>query len=313
MKYPIEIKRKTFKQVTKLNLSGRGLKEFPENVFEYTNLTKLVLSNNRIKVIPKEILRLKKLKVLDLANNDITVLQSAVFNLPKLRTLNVYGNKIKKFPKQVYDSNIQKVIVGQNPIAPEEIAKLEKFCEVVHTSIEEVDAKLPEVLGEDSREEIGNTKEENKMEKKHSIFISYSHEDKEWLTKVLKYLKPLQRFYNNLEVWNDEKIKASDIWKEEIDNALSQATIAILIVSPDFESSDFITNEELQPLLEKAQKEGTKIMPLVVRPCAYFEENGLSKYQAVNDPKQPLLGMSRFEQESKLVEMVSVIKEIIKQ
>ena len=57
MKYPIEIKGKTNKQVTKLNLSGRGLKEFPENVFEYSNLTKLVLSNNRIKVIPKEILK----------------------------------------------------------------------------------------------------------------------------------------------------------------------------------------------------------------------------------------------------------------
>ena len=313
MKYPIEIKGKTNKQVTKLNLSGRGLKEFPENLYEYTNLTKLVLSNNRIKVIPKEILRLKKLKVLDLANNDITVLQSAVFNLSKLRTLNVYGNKIKKFPKQVFDSSIQKVIVGRNPIAPEEIAKLKNFCEVIHTLIEEVDVQLPEVLGEASQEEIVNTKDENKMEKKHSIFISYSHEDKEWLTKVLKYLKPLQRFYNNLEVWSDEKIKASDVWNEEIDNALSQATIAILIVSPDFESSDFITNEELQPLLEKAKKEGTRIMPLIVRPCAFFEENGLSKYQAVNDPKLPLSGMSGYEQESKLVEMVSVIKEIIKQ
>lgn len=312
MKYPIGIKRKTVKQVTKLNLSGRGLKEFPENVFEYTNLTKLVLSNNHIKVVPKEILRLKKLKVLDLANNEIPVLQSAVFNLPKLRTLNVYGNKIKKFPKQVYGSKIQKFIIGRNPIAPEEIAKLENFCEVVHTSIEEVDVQLPEVLGKVSREEIVNTNDDNKMEKKHSIFISYSHEDKEWLTKVLKYLKPLLRFYNNLEVWSDEKIKASDVWKEEIDNALSQATIAILIVSQDFVSSDFITNEELQPLLEKAQKEGTRIMPLIVRPCAFFDEYGLSKYQAVNDPKLPLLGMSGYDQERKLVEMVNVIKEIIK-
>ena len=86
-----------------------------------------------------------------------------------------------------------------------------------------------------------------------------------------------------------------------------------MIVSPDFESSDFITNEELQQLLEKAKKEGTKIMPLIVRPCAFFEENGVSKYQAVNDPKLPLSGMSEYEQERKLVEMVNNIKEIIKQ
>ena len=58
MKYPINFKGKTKKQVTKLNLSGLGLKEFPENVFDYPNLTKLVLSSNKIKVIPKDILKL---------------------------------------------------------------------------------------------------------------------------------------------------------------------------------------------------------------------------------------------------------------
>ena len=116
MRYPIEIKGKTTKQVTKLNLSGLGLKEFPENIFEYTNLTKLMLSNNRIKVIPKDILKLKHLKVLDLANNDISTMHSSIFRLSKLRTLNVYGNKIKKFPTQLSESNIRVLIAGKNRI-----------------------------------------------------------------------------------------------------------------------------------------------------------------------------------------------------
>ena len=100
---------------------------------------------------------------------------------------------------------------------------------------------------------------------------------------------------------------------KKIDKALEKATIAILLVSTDFLASDFITNEELQPLLDKAQNEGTRIMPIIVRPCAFFEESGLSKYQAVNDPKMPLSGMSVYEQENKLVEMVKAIKEIVKQ
>ena len=103
-----------------------------------------------------------------------------------------------------------------------------------------------------------------------------------------------------------------DVWKDEIDKALKNATIAILLISSDFEASDFITNEELQPLLDKAQADGTKIMPLIVRPCAFFEECGLSKYQAVNDPKKPLSGMTEYEQEMALVDMVKTIKEIIK-
>lgn len=130
MKYPIKIKGKTIKQVTKLNLSGKNLTAIPENVFDYPNLTKLILSNNRIKVIPKEILKLKKLKVLDLANNEIMVLHSSVFKLPKLRTLNVYGNKIKKFPKQIYDSKIQVLIAGRNQIEEIELHKLKDLVEV---------------------------------------------------------------------------------------------------------------------------------------------------------------------------------------
>lgn len=155
------------------------------------------------------------------------------------------------------------------------------------------------------------TKGENIMKNKHSIFISYSHEDDKWLTKVLKNLKPLHRYYDNVEMWSDKKIMASDDWKAEIDNALGKATIAILLVSTDFVASDFIANEELQPLLDKAQVDGTRIMPIIVRPCAFFKECGLSKYQAVNDPKEPLSGMTEYEQEKTLVDMVETIKKIV--
>lgn len=312
MKYPIKIKGKTIKQVTKLNLSGLGLKQFPENLFEYTNLTKLVLSNNRIKVIPKEILKLKKLKSLDLANNEIKVLQSAVFKLPKLRTLNLYGNQIVKFPEQIKGTGVQKLIIGKNPIEKEELDKLTGI-EVVRPYSETI-MKLADISDVEIKHIVEETviNEVKIMEKKQSIFISYSHEDQKWLEKVLKYLKPLKRYYDDLETWSDKKIIASDIWKEEIKKALRRATIAILLVSSDFEASDFITNEELQPLLDKAQDDGTKILPLIVRPCAFFEECGLSKYQAVNDPKKPLSGMTEFEQETALVAMVNTIKKIIK-
>lgn len=314
MEYPIEIKGKTKKQVTKLNLSGRNLRSFPENIFEYTNLTKLVLKNNKIKTIPKEILELRKLKVLDLANNEIGVLHSAVFKLPNLRMLNVYGNHIKKFPKQLMESGIQRLIVGKNPIEDIELERILAKFDVVNAKkgFVENEGLKPVVKVKLKSDNVEVVNEEKKMEKKHSVFISYSHEDKGWLEKVLKNLKPLRRYYDNLETWSDKEIMASDIWKEEIDKALNKATIAILLVSTDFVASDFIANEELQPLLDKAQADGTKIMPLIVRPCAFFEECGLSKYQAVNDPKRPLSGLSDFDQENALVNMVEAIKVIIK-
>ena len=313
MIYPIDIKGKTKKQVTKLNLSDRGLTSFPENIFDYPNLTKLVLSNNKIKTIPKEILQLKKLRVLDLANNEIKVLHSAVFQLPKLKTLNVYGNKISKFPKQVMESGVKRLIVGKNPIEDDAMVILDGKFQVDEAKNVIAMIRTPKTTRQEPQIPVVEDKkpEEKKMEKKQSIFISYSHEDKYWLEKVLKNLKPLKLYYSNLETWSDKQILASDVWKDEIKEALNRATIAILLVSTDFVASDFIASEELQPLLDKAQADGTRIMPLIVRPCAFFEECGLSKYQAVNDPKMPLSGMTTFQQESALVEMVNTIKKLI--
>lgn len=312
MIYPIEIKGKTKKQVTKLNFSGKNLTVFPENVFDYPNLTKLVLSNNRIKVIPKEILKLKKLRVLDLANNEISVLQSSVFKLPKLKTLNVYGNKVKKFPKQVMESGIQRLIVGKNPIEADELERLREKFEVVHTKKEPAEKEDAKTVYEVKSKTESVEKEEKEMKKKHIVFISYSHEDDKWLTKVLKNLKTLQRYYDNVDPWSDKRIMASDVWKDKIDAALGNATIAILLVSPDFMASDFITNEELQPILNKAVDEGTKILTLILRPTPMLEESGLLEYQTVNDPKKPLTGMTEYEQETTLVNLVEAIKEIIR-
>ena len=254
MKYEINIKGKTKKQVTKLNLSGWGLKEIPENVFEYPNLTKLVLSNNKIKTIPKEIQQLKKLKVLDLANNEIKVLHSSVFKLSKLRTLNVYGNNIVKFPKQVFESGLKKIIVGKNPLESEEIEKLQILCEVVANRSDAWVRIEPEPEEMNVKVLLSETKHEIRdMEKSHRIFISYSHRDAEWLDVVKTHLKPLERYYG-VEEWDDQKLRTSDKWREKISNALNDATIAVLLISPYFVASDFIVNNELQPLLDNAEK-----------------------------------------------------------
>lgn len=311
MKYPIKIKGKTIKQVTKLNLSGLGLKEFPENLFEYTNLTKLVLSNNRIKVIPKEILKLKKLKVLDLANNEIKVLHGAVFKLPKLKALNVYGNQIKKFPKQIESSRIERIIASNNPIEEAEYERLSKVCDIIHTKkkaiVEQESVMVDKV---EAKKETSEVKEVKKMEKKHSIFISYSHKDAKWLELAKTHMKPLERYYG-IDEWDDQKLRTSDKWKEEISKALNNATIAVLLFSANFMASDFIINNELQPLLKNASDGGVRIMPVMVSPCATFEESGLSDYQASNGPDKTLIEMSEGEVHRTLKKLVEDIKSFI--
>lgn len=126
---------------------------------------------------------------------------------------------------------------------------------------------------------------------KISIFISYSHSDKKWLERLQKHLKVLSKHFEPIEYWDDTKIKGGDKWKKEIEEAISRANVAILLVSTDFLSSDFITTDELPPLLRKAEKEGTRILPLIVAPCA-FTLSDISVFQAVNSPEKTLADLA---------------------
>lgn len=117
-----------------------------------------------------------------------------------------------------------------------------------------------------------------------NIFISYSHQDSKWVDRLKIHLKALSKVKNNIDYWVDTRIRVGSKWREEIQQAIERANVAILLISTDYLASDFIANNEIPPLLEKAEKNGCRIMPLIVSPCA-FEMSQLSIYQAVNNPE----------------------------
>ncbi len=137
------------------------------------------------------------------------------------------------------------------------------------------------------------------------VFISYSHHDSDWLERLQKMLKPLQR-QGMLDVWADTRIQPGQVWKEEIEQALARAKVAVLLVSSDFLDSDFIHTYELPPLLEAARQEGLKIFWVLVRPCVY-EVTAIARYQAAYDTKTALSLLPPNQQEAALAQIARAL------
>jgi hypothetical protein len=71
------------------------------------------------------------------------------------------------------------------------------------------------------------------------IFISYSHQDKDWKDRLVKHLGVLEQ-EGFCRLWHDRKIELGNDWDPEIEKELNQADAAIMLISPDFFDSDFI-------------------------------------------------------------------------
>ena len=83
------------------------------------------------------------------------------------------------------------------------------------------------------------------------IFVSYAHADEDLKNALLRDLTPLLqlRLKMRLEPWSDEQIPPGTKWEEEIRKAMEGCDLALLLVSPSFRVSDYITRVELPYLL----------------------------------------------------------------
>jgi hypothetical protein len=132
------------------------------------------------------------------------------------------------------------------------------------------------------------------------IFISYAHEDAKWRDELLKHLKPMMR-NDTLAEWNDTQIPAGEQWSDEIEKALKDADVGVLLVTPDFLASDFIFKRELPILLQK------KILWIPVSSSSW-KETALQHYLSVHDTSRPLASLTRPKRDSAWVEICRKIK-----
>lgn len=85
-------------QGTHCDLSGKGLKTLPKELFEFVDLEDIDLSGNYIVNITKHFSVFTKLRKLDLSNNSLKKMHAALSSLQKLEELNLNNNLFTEIP-----------------------------------------------------------------------------------------------------------------------------------------------------------------------------------------------------------------------
>lgn len=91
------------------------------------------------------------------------------------------------------------------------------------------------------------------------FFISYAHTDEDHSSPFLDEFKVMVSASKKYEYifWQDTHILPGEKWKQEIQEALEVCSIGLLLISPAFLGSEFITENELSKFI------GAKAKPLI--------------------------------------------------
>lgn len=150
---------------------------------------------------------------------------------------------------------------------------------------------------------------EEKLLDRYQAVIIYSRHDKRALGELHAHLDHYV-ISQGIEYWDDTKIPPGAKWREEIQKALKSAAIAILLVSPEFLASNFITRNELPPLLKAAEEKGVTILCVILRD-SLFQDSNLRVFQSVNPPSNPLSEMSRGKRDTVWVNVARAVKQCL--
>src|SRR6266851_7077963 len=98
------------------------------------------------------------------------------------------------------------------------------------------------------------------------VFCCYARKDRAFLEDLKIHLRSLER-QNLISLWSDTDISAGVVWEEEIKQRLDRSDIILLLISPDFISSDYCYDIELQHIIERHKRGEVHVIPIILRPA----------------------------------------------
>jgi hypothetical protein len=118
------------------------------------------------------------------------------------------------------------------------------------------------------------------------VFASYSHHDEDLHDQLAKHLMPLER-EDIIRRWHDRKITAGKEFASEIDTELNSSRIILLLVSPDFMSSEYCWGTEMTRAMQRHEARDARVIPVILRPTDW-KESPFGKLRALPTDGNPV-------------------------
>jgi tetratricopeptide (TPR) repeat protein len=137
------------------------------------------------------------------------------------------------------------------------------------------------------------------------VFLSYSRCDIQMADMLIKHLSALLH-RGLISVWHYRDIAPGQIWEEEIESAIEEADIILLLISCDFLASDYCYTEISKSLI-RMQEEKIHVIPIIVRACDY-NSSLLDRLSVLPKDGKPIA--AREDQHNAFFEVVKGIEKI---
>lgn len=119
-----------------------------------------------------------------------------------------------------------------------------------------------------------------------NAFISYSHQDKNYLDLLHKHLSQLTR-EELINTWTDEEIKAGSNIDQGVSKSLQNAKLFLALLSPDYIDSEYCYEKEFKTALSKEENGELIIVPIIVEPCDWLN-TPFKKFKALPKDGKPV-------------------------
>ncbi|MFN0173762.1 MAG: TIR domain-containing protein [Saprospiraceae bacterium] len=121
----------------------------------------------------------------------------------------------------------------------------------------------------------------------YKVFTIYAREDAQYLEELRGQLRPLE-IAGRIKVWSDREINPGVDWEKEIVQNLDTADIILILVSAAYYSSVYIHEKEIKYALTRHESGEAKVLPIIVRSCAFGDDPVISRLQVLPTDGKPV-------------------------